>query len=179
MAGDTEAREGEAPFRLPVDRAFVAKGFGLVCTGTVVAGQLDEGEAVEVSPRRLNARVRSLQMHGQSVGLVGAGDRAAINLSGVDHEEVSRGDILAAPGLFKTTSMLDVRLQLLESSPMELEQRSRVRLHMGTVEVLARVILLDCDALSPGGQALAQLRLETPLCAAWGDRFVLRRYSPR
>jgi selenocysteine-specific elongation factor len=178
MAAETGARQSEAPFRLPIDRAFVVKGFGLVCTGTVVAGHLAEGHGVEVLPTGRTARVRSLQMHGKSVAQVHSGDRAAVNLSGLDRDQVTRGHVLATPGLFETTSLLDVRLQLLASSPFELEQRARVRLHMGTVEVLARVILLDCDRLTPGGSALAQLRLETPLCAAWGDRFVMRRYSP-
>jgi len=178
MATATQARQVDPPFRLPVDRAFVVKGFGLVCTGTLIAGELNEGEAVEVLPAGERARVRNLQMHGRSVERVGAGDRAAVNLSGIDHEKVQRGDVLMAAGIFKATSMLDVRLRLLPSSAVELEQRARVRLHMGTAEVLARVVLLDCDILLPGGEALAQLRLETPLCAAWGDRFVMRRYSP-
>jgi selenocysteine-specific elongation factor len=178
MATATPARQVDPPFRLPVDRAFVVKGFGLVCTGTLIAGELNEGEVVEVLPAGENARVRNLQMHGRSVERVGAGDRAAVNLSGIDHEKVQRGDVLMAAGLFKATSMLDVRLRLLPSCVVELEQRARVRLHMGTAEVLARVVLLDCDILLPGGEALAQLRLETPLCAAWGDRFVMRRYSP-
>ncbi len=178
MAAATQARQLDTPFRLPVDRAFVMKGFGVVCTGTVVAGELGEGETVEVFPGGQSARVRNIEVHGHSVKKVSAGDRAAINLSGIDHEKVQRGDALMAAGLFKATSMIDVRLQLLSSCAIELEQRARVRLHMGTAEVLARVVLLDCDILLPGNEALAQLRLEKPLCAAWGDRFVMRRYSP-
>lgn len=178
MAAATQVRQLDTPFRLPVDRAFVVKGFGLVCTGTVVAGELGEGDVIEVLPAGQSARVRNIEMHGHGVKKVGAGDRAAINLSGVDHEKVQRGDALMAAGFFRATSMIDVRLRLLPSCSIELEQRARVRLHMGTAEVLARVVLLDRDILLPGDSALAQLRLETPLCAAWGDRFVMRRYSP-
>lgn len=178
MAAATQARQLDTPFRLPIDRAFVVKGFGLVCTGTVVAGELGEGDAAEVFPAGQSARVRNIEVHGQAVKKIAAGDRAAVNLSGIDHENVQRGDALMAAGFFKVTSMLDVRLSLLPSCTIELEQRTRVRLHMGTAEVLARVVLLDCDILLPGEDALAQLRLETPLCAAWGDRFVVRRYSP-
>jgi len=178
LAAATQARQLDTPFRLPVDRAFVVKGFGLVCTGTVVAGELGEGDAVEVLPAGQSARVRTIEMHGHAVKKVAAGDRAAINLSGIDHEKVQRGDALMAAGFFRSTSMIDVRVRLLPSCAIELEQRARVRLHMGTAEVLARVVLLDRDILLPGDDALAQLRLETPLCAAWGDRFVMRRYSP-
>ena len=178
MAADTRARRTDAPFRLPLDRAFSIKGFGLVCTGTVVAGQIREGASVDLLPAGRSARVRTIQTHGQDVAEAGAGDRAAINLVGLDLDQVQRGDVLAAAGLFEPTSMIDVRLQLLISSPAILAQRTRVRLHVGTSEVLARVVLLDCEQLLPGQQALAQLRLERPICVAWGDRFVLRRYSP-
>ncbi len=178
MTAATHARRSDAPFRLPVDRAFSVKGFGLVCTGTVVAGAIAEGAAVDVLPAGHAARVRSAQTHGRAVSAVTAGDRAAINLAGIELEEVQRGDVLVEAGLFAPTHMIDVRLRLLDSSPAALEQRTRVRLHVGTAEVLARVVLLDCDELLPGEQGLAQLRLEKPLCAAWGDRFVLRRYSP-
>jgi selenocysteine-specific elongation factor len=178
LTAATLARNSDAPFRLPVDRAFVAKGFGLVCTGTVLAGQLREGDAVEVLPALRPARVRSLQQHGQGVAQVQAGDRAAINLAGVEHGQVERGDVLAAPGYLRPSSLLDVRLRLLGSSPQPLLQRTRLRLHLGTREVMARVVLLDQEALKPGQQALAQLRLEAPVAAVWGDRFVVRRYSP-
>jgi selenocysteine-specific elongation factor len=178
LAGDTEDKSADAPFRLPVDRAFVVKGFGLVCTGTVLAGALQEGNHVEIMPDGREVRVRSLQEHGEAVGQVRAGDRAAINLAGAEQGQVERGDLLVAPDYFRSTQMLDVRLRLLESSPMAIEPRTRVRLHLGTREVMARVILPEREPLEPGGQSVAQLRLEAPVVAAWGDRFVLRRYSP-
>jgi len=177
-ASDTHIRRADAPFRLSLDRAFSVKGFGLVGTGTVVAGAVQEGALVDILPSGHSARVRTIQRHGQKVRQAATGDRAAINLVGIELDQVERGDVLATAGLFERTSMIDVRLELLASSPAPLAQRTRVRLHVGTAEVLARVILLDCDQLDPGERGLAQLRLEKPLCVAWGDRFVLRRYSP-
>ena len=175
-AGGGQRRSG--PFRLPVDRAFVAKGFGLVCTGTVLAGGLGKDGSVEVLPGGRAQRVRGLQRQGADTDRVGAGDRAAVNLPGVEKGQIERGDVLAAPDSFEPTSMLDVRLRLLPSAPRALEQRTRVRLHLGTAEVMARVFLLEGQRLEAGGSALAQLRLESPSTAVWGDRFVIRRYSP-
>lgn len=178
LAGETEDKRADAPFRLPVDRAFVVKGFGLVCTGTALAGSLAEGDRVEIMPQGRGVRVRSMQEHGATVAQVTAGDRAAINLAGVEQGQIARGDLLVAPGFFRSTQMLDVRLRLLESSPMLIEPRTRVRLHLGTREIMARVILPERKPLEPGAESLAQLRLEAPVVAAWGDRFVVRRYSP-
>ena len=178
LADATGEKRADAPFRLPVDRAFVVKGFGLVCTGTALAGTLRQGDRVEVMPEGHEVRVRTLQEHGAEVDQVRAGDRAAINLAGVDQRQIERGDMLVAPQYFRPTQMLDVRLRLLAASPMAIEPRTRVRLHMGTREIMARVVLPSRESLKPGQDSLAQLRLETPLVAAWGDRFVLRRYSP-
>ena len=178
LAGDTEDKRADAPFRLPVDRAFVVKGFGLVCTGTVLAGSVGEGDRVEIMPEAREVRVRSMQEHGVAVDRVQAGDRAAINLAGVEQGQIERGDLLSAPEAFRPTQMLDVRLRLLQSSPMSIEPRTRVRLHLGTREIMARVALPERKPLEPGEESVIQLRLEAPLVAAWGDRFVLRRYSP-
>ena len=178
MIEETEDKTGQGPFRLPVDRTFLVKGFGIVSTGTVLAGQLDEGETVEVLPAGQQLRVRGLQKHGESVAQIGAGDRAALNLPGIDIDDVGRGDVLASPGYFKPTYMIDAQLDLLPSSPKALVHRARIRVHIGTCEALARVYLLDREVLEPGERALVQLRLETPVVAVWGDRYVIRRYSP-
>jgi len=178
LAAQTRARRQGGPFRLWVDRAFVVKGFGLVCTGTVWSGSIESGDTVELMPAGRPLRVRGLQQHGREVARVQAGDRAALNLPGVEVGQILRGDALVAPEYFRPTSLLDVRLRLLPSCPKPLETRSRVRLHLGTAEVMARVVLLEGQTLEPGAGALAQLRLETPLVAAWGDCFALRRYSP-
>ena len=178
MMEETSERRVGGGFRLAVDRAFVSKGFGLVCTGTVLSGRLREGDTVEVQPEGRQIRVRGLQQHGESVQEVMAGDRAAINLPGVEKEEIVRGDVLASPDYLHPTYMLDARLHLLPSCPRSLGHRARVRLHLGTREALARVVLLDREELYPGDDTLVQLRLETPVAAVWGDRFVIRRYSP-
>lgn len=178
LAEDTVAKRTDAPFRLPVDRAFGVKGFGLVCTGTVQAGALVEGDRVEVAPEGPLVRVRRLQQHGAAVQAVRAGDRAAINLAGVEQGQLMRGHSLVAPGFFRPTQMLDAQVQLLASSPMPMASRTRVRLHLGTREIMARVVLPEAKPLTPGQESFAQLRLEAPVVAAWGDRFVLRRYSP-
>ena len=178
LAEDTAAKRTDAPFRLPVDRAFGVKGFGLVCTGTVQAGALAEGDRVEVAPEGPLVRVRRLQQHGAAVQAVRAGDRVAINLAGVEQSQLTRGHSLVAPGFFRPTQMLDAQVQLLASSPMPMASRTRVRLHLGTREIMARVVLPAARPLTPGQESFAQLRLEAPVVAAWGDRFVLRRYSP-
>ena len=174
----TGEKRAEGPFRLPVDRAFVVKGFGMVCTGTVLSGELPGSGSVEVQPGGRRLRVRGLQKHGRAVPSVAAGDRAAVNLPGIEQEEIRRGDVLCEDGVFAPTFMADARLRLLPSCPRELVQRARVRLHLGTAEVLGRVVLLDREVLLPGEQGWVQLRLESPVLAAWGDRFVIRRYSP-
>ena len=174
----TGEKRAEGPFRLPVDRAFVVKGFGMVCTGTVLSGELPGSGSVEVQPGGRRLRVRGLQKHGRAVPSVAAGDRAALNLPGIEQEEIRRGDVLCEDGVFAPTFMADARLRLLPSCPRELVQRARVRLHLGTAEVLGRVVLLDREVLLPGEQGWVQLRLESPVLAAWGDRFVIRRYSP-
>ena len=178
MIDHTQTRRTEGLFRLPVDRAFVMKGFGLVCTGTVLSGRLREGDTAEMLPAGRQIRARGLQKHGQPVEEVAAGDRAAMNVPGVERRDVGRGQMIVEAGVFESTHMLDVRLELVSSCPKPLLQRARVRLHLGTGEVLARVVLLDRDRLEPGDSALVQLRLESPVVAIWGDRFVIRRYSP-
>ena len=174
----TSEKRSEGPFRLSVDRAFSAKGFGLVCTGTVLSGNLSKGDELEVLPAGKEVRTRSLQRHGEEVDAVSAGDRAAVNVVGQERFPIQRGDVLAEPGSLAPSSMLDARLRLVSSCPKELEHRTRVRLHLGTCEVMARVVLLEQDRLQPGEDGLVQLRLESPVAAAWGDRFVIRRYSP-
>ena len=172
------ARPDRGIFRLPVDRAFSVQGFGTVVTGTVISGQVKVRDDLDLLPSGKTVRVRGVQTHAKDVAVAHAGARAALNVNGVEVNEIERGDILAQPGYFKTTFMVDARLQLLPDAPSVLKNRTRVHLHLGPREVLARVVLLEGDEVLPGASQLVQLRLEAPGVAARGDRFVIRRYSP-
>jgi selenocysteine-specific elongation factor len=164
--------------RMAIDRVFSITGFGTVVTGTLLGGPLNTGDTVEILPQGLEARIRNIQVHGSKVGRAEPGQRTAVNLAGVELVEIDRGSILAAPGTLKPSHRLDVRLELLAGTPKPLANRSRVRVHIGTAEILARVILLDRDELAPGESAFARLECEEPMVAARGDRFVVRSYSP-
>ena len=173
-----EARPDQGIFRLPVDRAFSVQGFGTVVTGTVISGEVRVRDALSVLPSGKSVRVRGVQTHGRDVDVARVGARAAINISGVEVDEVSRGDLLVQTGYFETTYMIDARLHMLPDAPAHVTNRTRVHLLMGPREVLARVVLLEGETLLPGESQLVQLRLEEPGVAARGDRFVIRRYSP-
>ncbi len=166
-------------FRLPVDRAFTVRGTGTVVTGTVWSGSLQREAAVRLLPGGPDARVRSLQVHGQDVESVEAGERAAIALAGLDRDDVERGMTLVADAGWEPAHILTTRLRVLPGSAWSIEDRQRVRVHLGTAEVMARAVLLDReDALGPGEEAWAQLRLEAPLLTRARDRLVVRSYSP-
>lgn len=171
-------RSSEGIFRLPVDRSFSIKGFGTVVTGTMISGKIKVGDTVEILPSAITARVRHLQVHGQEVTQAFAGSRTALNLAGIEPSQVPRGYFLALPGSLKPGQRLDVQVALLADAPAPLKHGARVRLHLGTAEVLARIILLEGKELAPGQETLAQLRLEEPLAGAAYDRLVLRSYSP-
>jgi len=171
-------REDRGVFWMPVDRAFVMKGFGTVVTGSVLSGQTTLGDELEILPERLRVRVRGLQCHGHNTPLVQTGDRAAVNLQGVTIEQVARGQVLAAPGYFGPTSRSNSRVRLLADAPSPLKMRTRVRVHLGTAEIMARVIPLTANELPPGENGLVQLRFEKPVAARPREPFVLRQYSP-
>ena len=178
IAGAAPAKSETGVFRIPVDRAFTMRGFGVVVTGTLFSGSVALGERVEILPGGLQARVRGLQAHGESVKKSTAGLRTAVNLQGVERGEVFRGDIVGRPGELKPTYMLDVHLEHLPDAPRALKTRDRIRFHAGTVEVMGRISLIGRDALEPGERAFAQMRLEAPVVVLPRDRFVIRSYSP-
>jgi selenocysteine-specific elongation factor len=163
--------------RLPVDRVFTLRGFGTVATGTLVSGRLSVGDELEVLPSRLRTRVRGLHVHGDAVERVGAGNRAAVNLAGLDVRDLSRGDVLTRPGSLRATSLVDVELSLLPGE-RPLKDEARVRVHLASAERLARVRVLSGERIEAGATGFAQLRLEAPGVAGRGDRLVLRSYSP-
>ena len=170
-------RTADAPARLPIDRAFTMAGFGTVVTGTLWSGRIATGESVELLPQGRVLRVRGVQSHGAPRDQAEAGSRVAVNLAGVEKDEVERGNALTTPGVFVPTTRLDIRVQLLPQVP-PLSHRARIRVYLGSAEVLGRLALLDRQVLEPGQETVAQLRLERPLVADAGDAFVLRRYSP-
>ncbi len=178
MVRGFEFREVFGPFRLPVDRCFAMKGFGTVVTGTSISGRLKVGDDVRVFPTKKRARVRGIQVHGNSCEEVEAGHRSAVNLQGVDVGEMSRGMVVASAEGLEPSYMLDVRLQYLSSAVKVLKHRERVRVNIGSAEVMARVSLLDCDELQPGGEVFAQLLCEEQVAVWPGDRFVIRSCSP-
>ena len=179
LAAQAKARDTGAVTRLPIDRVFTIKGFGTVVTGTLITGHIRVGDELELLPSAgYRTRARGLQVHGHATQEARAGERTAVNLQGIEVAEVSRGQVLAPAGRLTATSMLDVRLQLLASAPRPLRTRSRVRLHTGTAEVLARTVLLGFSELRPGDSCFAQLRLEAPVLTLPGDHFIIRSYSP-
>ncbi|MDZ7331360.1 MAG: selenocysteine-specific translation elongation factor [candidate division KSB1 bacterium] len=165
-------------FRLPIDRVFSMKGFGTVVAGTVLSGSLTLDQTVELLPQQLKLRVRGLQIHEQPVRRVKIGDRAAVNLVGIEKEAIHRGDVLAAPDAFRPTLFFDGKFYLLESTPKNLKNTTRIRIHIGTNEVIGRVSILDKEEIKPGESGYIQFRLENPIAADMGDRYVVRSYSP-
>lgn len=174
------ARSSEWVARLPVDRSFTVRGFGAVATGTLVAGELAEGEELDLLPAGLRARVRGLQVYGRPVGRACAGERTALNLGGVESAAVERGMVLVPAGRLRPTQALDAEIELLADVLRPLRTRARVRVHLGAAEVLARVqVLEDGGEIAAGARGFAQLRLEAPVVALPGERFILRSYSPQ
>lgn len=170
--------EAYGPFRLPVDRIFAMKGFGAVITGTSVSGRVAVGEELRFYPSELVAKVRGLQVHSQAVEEVEAGHRTAVNLQGVDTALIGRGMVAATPGCLQAGYMLDCEFLYLAANEKPLKHRTRVRVHLGTAEVMGRVSLLTADEISPGDEAIVQLLLEEPIAVWPGDRYVVRSYSP-
>lgn len=163
---------------LPIDRSFVISGFGTVVTGTLLSGQISIGDEIEIFPEEIKGRVRTLQVHDEDAQDAFTGQRVAMNIAGVKKEEAPRGSVIAPIGTLKKTMMLDVKVKLLKSLDRSIENRTRVRLYIGTKEILCRIVLLDRDVLNPGENAFAQLRLEEEIVAKRGDRFIIRFYSP-
>jgi selenocysteine-specific elongation factor len=177
LASDVPARDTEALFRLPIDRVFTMKGFGAVITGTLIAGKVKKEEEVEIFPARKRARVRGVQVHGSAAEQAIAGQRTALNLAGIQMEELARGMTLTAPGVFEPTRKLEVQISLLKDAK-PLKNRARVHFHAFTSETIAEVALRGVTELKPGAMAFAQLRTAEPLLLLPGDRAILRQFSP-
>jgi selenocysteine-specific elongation factor len=174
------SRKNETVARLPIDRSFSVKGFGAVVTGTLVAGEISAGSELEILPVGKKVKVRGLQTHGKSVEAAHAGQRTAVNLGGVDYTEIERGMILSVPNALVPTQIFDAEIEVLETAKKGLKSRQRVRVHLGTIEALARVqVLNETGEIQPKEKNFVQLRLEVPVVTLPGERFILRSYSPQ
>ena len=172
------SRPPSSLFRLPVDRVFTMKGFGTVITGTLISGHIQVGDTVMLYPSGITSKVRGIQVHNQSVNTAETGMRTAINFQGLEKAVVNRGDVLSNPGALKPSYMIDVSFNYLNSNKRPIKNRTQVRFHTGTSEVLGMVILLDREELLPGDTAIAQMRVDSPVALIKNDRFVIRSYSP-
>ncbi|HYK82717.1 MAG TPA: selenocysteine-specific translation elongation factor [Gemmatimonadales bacterium] len=176
VAEDLVARPAEDAFRLPIDRVFAVAGAGTVVTGSTWSGTVAVGEAVRLLPLGREARVRSIEVHGHAAAQAVPGRRTALALVGVDKSELARGHVAVTGPGWQPTTALDAAVELLPGARKPLAPRTRVRVHLGTAEVLARVV--HVRAVAPGERGVARLVLEGPLVARGGDRFVLRSFSP-
>ena len=175
----TAAKKDRGIFRLCIDRCFTIKGFGTVVAGTVLSGKIKIGDTLELLPNKKKVKVRGIEVHNKKVTEVGTGFRSAINLVGTEKEEIKRGDVLAQPGYYNPSTFLNASLYLLKSAGKPLKNLIRLRIHLGTKEILGRIVLLDKKTLAPGQKAMVQFRLETPAVCDINDRYVVRTYSPQ
>lgn len=179
IASGIEPKPVKGIFRLPVDRVFTLKGFGTVITGTAISGGISINAYAEILPKGMKTKLRGLQSHGKSLKTAYAGQRVAINLQGIEKEEIQRGDVLAAPDKIKPTSVIDAKIELLRDIPLsKLRNRSLVHFHSGTSELIGRIILYDKEGLKTGDNAYCQFRLQGALAVMAGDRYIIRRFSP-
>ncbi len=171
---ETPARKDIGKPRLPIDRVFVMTGFGAVATGTLVDGAFQVGQEVEVVPGGLHARIRGLQSHRKKLEVAGPGRRLAVNLSGVGHEELHRGDVLALPGTLINTNAVDARLRMVRDTTVTLKHGGTVTFHTGTFESPAKVRLLDANEMEHGQTGWVQIKTQFPAPVIKGDLFILR-----
>ncbi len=167
----------DKPFRLPIDRAFVMKGFGTVVTGTLIAGKIEKDAETELYPAGRRVRVRGVEVHNARAEEAVAGQRTALNLAGIEAREIERGMVLGPPGWFRATARLDCSLTLLPTA-RPLKHRAKVHFHSGTAETPAEVVLLEGRQLGAGQRSYVQIRLDHPGLFVAGDRFIVRQFSP-
>lgn len=178
VTGKLAEKTDDGIFRLPVDRVFTMKGFGTVVTGTLASDHIKTGEEVQILPENISARIRGIQVHNQPVEEAWSGQRTAINLQGIEKSVINRGNVLVRPQTVWTSQRLDVFIEYLASNSKNLKNRTLVRLHTGTSEIISRIIILEKDELVPGEKGFAQLVLSDKDVVVAGDHFVLRSYSP-
>ena len=177
MSLEAPPKPTDLPFRLPIDRSFVMKGFGAVVTGTLIAGRVEKESEVEIFPLGKRARVRGIEVYNATSDVGIAGQRTALNLSAVESRQIARGMVLAAPGQFQPTRVLDCALNLLPSAH-PLKNQAPVHFHCGTAEIEARAVLLEGKTMPAGAKGFVQIRLAEPGLFVPGDRFIIRQFSP-
>jgi len=185
VAQEVPPKDTTRPLRLPIDDIFVKAGFGTIVRGAIFSGTVHVGDEVEVVPKSIVTRVRSLHTYGKPVEVAFAGQRAAMNLGGVEREAIERGDVVTLPSALISTDRIDVRLKTLPQSALypsvsipKIRHGSPIRFHIGTAERIGRIFFFDRDELELGEQTFAEIQLDEPIACAWGDLFVIRTYSP-
>ena len=178
LVAASDFSEAHGPFRLPVDRVFTMKGFGTVITGTAISGRIKTGEDLMLYPSRKSGKIRGIQVHGKDTLEAEAGHRTAINVQGLEKEAVKRGEMAASVDCLQPSYLLDAHYFYLESAKKAYKNRNRVRIHLGTAEIMGRIVLLDNEDLEPGTEANVQILLEEQVGCWPGDRYVVRSYSP-
>lgn len=178
LIDETPAKEDRGYFRMPIDRSFKIKGFGQVVAGTILSGSCQIDDNLEVCPKGIRVRVRGIEKHKKRIEKAGIGERAAINLIGGEKEEILRGDVLIEPGSLTPTHFLNTFLTAIKNNPFPIKNRMSVKLHIGTKETLARIILFAREELLPGESGYAQIFTEETVVSEVGDRFIVRSFSP-
>jgi selenocysteine-specific elongation factor len=177
---EQEMRDAKGAFRLPIDQVFTVKGQGTVVRGTVYEGTVEEGQLLKVLPEGIDVRARQLQVHHQPAKSAFAGQRVAINLSGVSRDDLERGEVLVSSDHFIVTNTIDVAIRIVEDLDHLVKQRTPIKCHIGTAEVMGRIVFFDRNELKEeNGEILCQLRLEEKIVTKRGDRFIIRRPSPQ
>lgn len=177
---ELEMRDAKGAFRLPIDQVFTVKGQGTVVRGTVYEGTVEEGQTLKIMPADIEVRARQLQVHHKPAQKAFAGQRVAINLSGVSKEDLKRGDVLVSSEYFLVTKTIDVAIRMVGDLEYMVKQRMPIKLHLGTAEVMGRIVFFDRNELKEeSGEILCQLRLDDEILTKRGDRFIIRRPSPQ
>lgn len=178
LTNEIEENNENSPARLNIDRVFSVKGFGTVVTGTLTEGKISIDDELEIYPKNIKTKIRSIQVHGENVDMAYCGQRTAINISNVKVEQIERGDVLAAKNSLEESMMIDTKVSLINHSNKSLKHWDRLRVYHGTREILCRAVPLDKEVVESGEDAYVQLRLEESIVAKKGDKFVIRSYSP-
>ena len=178
MVSSLPERDTKGIPRLPIDRVFSLQGFGTIITGTLISGTLHKGDALAIYPEGLKARIRNIQVHEQDAELAEAGQRVALNLSGVKKEELHKGSVISLENSMENSTLMDGKVSMLRDSKRSLKNRERLHFLSGTKEVLCRAVLLDKEEIAPGEEGLCEFILEEEMVFKRGDRFILRFYSP-